>query len=190
MKIFTVRHGQTVWNVEGRLQGHTDIPLDEVGLEQAQKIANRLAGEKIDIIYTSDLQRAAKTAETINIHHNVEVIPTARLRESSFGIYEGRILEEVYHEIDWNHPDGSNENVQQKFHRIHSFLEEITTKPHESIVIVGHFGSVRAAICYFLEIPMEKRRGFEIGNTAIHCFERGEDGKYRMTLENDTDHLK
>ena len=86
MKIFTVRHGQTHWNTEGRIQGHMDIPLDEAGLAQAEKLGIRLAGKKVDIVYSSDLARAAKTAEIINRHHNAEFVTTSALREASFGI--------------------------------------------------------------------------------------------------------
>jgi len=188
MKIFTVRHGQTSWNIERRLQGHSDIPLDDTGIEQAQKIAKRLADEKIDIIYTSDLLRASKTAEAINAFHNAQIVATPKFRESSFGIYEGRHIEEIAHEIDWSHPDGGESTVE-KFHRIHSFLDEITAKSHENVVIVGHYGSVLAAICYFLKIEMAHRRSFEVGNTAIHCFERDLNGNYKMIIENDTSHL-
>ena len=74
MKIFTVRHGQTNWNIERRLQGHTDTPLNAEGLAQAEKVAKRLSSEKVDAIYTSDLSRAFKTAEAINQHHNAKII--------------------------------------------------------------------------------------------------------------------
>jgi len=193
MKIFTVRHGQTHWNTEGRIQGHTDIELDEVGIAQAARLGTRLADEKVDIIYTSDLSRAAKTAEIINSHHNVELVTTLALRETSFGIYEGQLYEEIYDEMRHHHNTGypvpGGESVQDYFSRIHAFLDEMVTKHYQNIIIVGHFGTVRAAICYFLQIPPEERERFYIGNTAVHCFERGDDGKFYMILENDTSHL-
>ena len=194
MKIFTVRHGQTFWNTEGRIQGHTDIPLDETGIAQAEKLGARLADEKVDIIYTSDLLRAARTAEIINGHHGAELVATPALREISFGTYEGQIYEEVHddlrhyqYSVNTSIPGG--ESVSDYFDRICAFLDEITTKSHRNITIVGHFGTVRAAICYFLQIPIAERDKFYIGNTAVHCFERGDDGKFAMTLENDTSHL-
>ncbi|MCL2576341.1 MAG: histidine phosphatase family protein [Defluviitaleaceae bacterium] len=189
MKIFTIRHGQTEWNVQRRLQGHSDIALDDVGLEQARRIGLRLASEKVDIIYTSDLMRAVKTAETINAHHGVEIIATPMLREMSFGIYEGMNIEEIAHEIDWEHPDGSSENRTAAIKRIHSFLDEVIAKQHENIFIVAHYGSIRAAIKYFLETPREETADIQVGNTAIHCFERDADGKFKMILNNDTSHL-
>jgi len=188
MKIFTVRHGQTHWNIERRLQGSNDIPLDETGIAQAKSLGTRLAGEKVDIIYSSDLLRAAKTAEAINAHHNATIITTPMLREANFGIYEGRYIEEIAHEINWDHPDGG-ESTESKFKRIHGFLDEVVAANHENIIIVAHHGSIKAAICYFLGLPMSERRKFDVGNTAIHCFERTSNGKFTMTLENDTSHL-
>ncbi|MCL2855110.1 MAG: histidine phosphatase family protein [Defluviitaleaceae bacterium] len=189
MKIFTVRHGQTSWNLERRLQGHTDIPLDETGMDQARRIGLRLAGEKVDAIYTSDLQRARKTAETINAHHGAQLFATSKLREISFGKYEGQLIEKISEKINWNHPDPDGEDVAAVFSRIHSFLDEVVESGHENVIIVGHYGSVRAAICYFLGIPAGQRHSFNVGNTAIHCFERATDGTFQMVLENDTSHL-
>ena len=193
MKIFTVRHGQTHWNTIGKMQGHTDIELDEIGLDQARRLGLRLADEKVDIIYTSDLARAAKTAEIINSHHNAEFVTTPALREIGFGIYEGRVYAEVGQEmnqyISQNLPVPDGECIFDYFTKIHAFLDEITAKHHRNIIVVGHHGTVRAAICYFLQIPIEERGRFHIDNTAVHCFERGEDGKFWMTLENDVSHL-
>ena len=193
MKIFTVRHGQTHWNTIGKMQGHTDIELDETGLDQARRLGERLAGEKVDIVYASDLARAAKTAEIINSHHNAEFVTTAALREISFGIYEGCSYPEVSEEMNQYHsqnrPVPGGESISDYFNRIHAFLDEITAKHHRNIIIVGHYGTVRGAICYFLQIPIEERGRFHIDNTAVHCFERGDDGKFVMTLENDASHL-
>jgi len=188
MKIFTVRHGETDWNAQRRLQGHSDIPLNEMGLQQAENLGLRLAKEKIDIIYSSDLLRAANTARAIASHHNAEVVTSSRLREKSFGIYEGRLIDEVYEDIDWDFPDGG-EHVDAAFARIQGYLDEITASGYENIAIVGHYGSVTACICYFLKLPTCERMKFEVGNTAIHSFELDANGKWSMTLENDISHL-
>jgi len=194
MKILTVRHGRTQWNEIGRMQGKTDIPLDDVGLDQARRLGKRLAGEKVDIIYTSDLMRAAKTAEIINSHHNVELVTTPVLQEFGFGIYEGciydEVAEEVYYYRSKNLPMPDGDDIFEYYDKIHRFLEEVTTRQHQNIIIVGHGGSVRAAICYFLQLPTEDRDSYmHIGNTAVHCFERTADGRFQMTLENDVSHL-
>jgi len=195
MKIFTVRHGQTHWNTIGRMQGHTDTELDEVGIDQAKRLGVRLAKEKVDIIYASDLVRAAKTAEIINSHHNAEIVTTPALRELHFGIFDGCIYDEaVAEEMDYYQnsklPLPGGESIYDYYDRISGFLAEITAKHHRNIFIVGHFGTVRAAICYLLQIPIEEREKYDIFNTAIHCFQRGDDGKFCMTLENDVSHLE
>ncbi|MCL2235149.1 MAG: histidine phosphatase family protein [Defluviitaleaceae bacterium] len=189
MKIFTVRHGQTDWNIEGRLQGHTDIPLNPEGLDQAERVARRLSGEKVDAIYTSDLSRAFKTAEAINQHHNAKIISTPALREASFGKWEGQNIDLVRAEVNWEHPDPDGEDKATAFNRIHTFLETVVKSGHENIVIVGHYGSVTAAICYFLDMSIDHQRSLSVGNTAVHCFQKDADGKFRMKIENDMSHL-
>ena len=93
------------------------------------------------------------------------------------------------HEINWDHVDPDEEDVVAVFARIHSFLDEVTAKPHKNVVIVGHYGSIMASICYFLKVTADQRRKFQVGNTAIHCFERDGDGTFRMTIENEMKHL-
>jgi len=193
MKIFTVRHGQTFWNVEGRLQGHTDIALNEVGLSQAEKLSLRLAEEKIDIIYTSTLVRASKTAEIINSRHNVEIIPATELMEICCGIFEGRIVSEVadelayYRETDQVIPGG--EDIYEYSAKIGALLDKIISGNHQNIVIVGHAFTIRAIICNLLKVPINESQRFRTENTAIHCFERDADGVFTMVIENDTSHL-
>jgi len=197
MKITTVRHGQTSWNIERRLQGQSDIELDDMGLSQTEKLGLRLANEKIDIIYTSSLKRAAKTAEVINRHHGVELIVVPALREMHCGIYEGRILDGHegfgqkldYHYQNINEPMPEGESIAEISKRVRGFLDEVLAKQHKHVVIVSHYGIILNALCYFLQVPFEERRRFTIGNTAVHCFQREYDGTFDMIVENDTTHL-
>ena len=91
-----IRHGQTTENIEGRLQGHFDSRLDETGLIQAEAAAVRLAGEQFDVIYSSDLQRARKTAEIIAAKLKMDVIPMRELREWHLGELENRLCKELW----------------------------------------------------------------------------------------------
>ena len=93
-----IRHGQTTENIEGRLQGHFDSRLDETGLIQAEAAAVRLAGEQFDVIYSSDLQRARKTAEIIAAKLKMDVIPMRELREWHLGELENRLCKELWAE--------------------------------------------------------------------------------------------
>lgn len=187
MRITTIRHGETDWNKERRPQGSCDIELNSTGLEQAEKLAVRLANEKCDIIYTSDLLRARKTAEIINTRHNAELIASSQLRESSFGEFEGKSI---------NDPEAAaafgkfiDERAPAYFTQVQNYLKEILACGKQNIFIVGHFGTIRAIICGLLKLPTTERGLFTVGNTAIHTFEQQEDGNFEMVLENDTAHL-
>ncbi|MFZ4623327.1 MAG: histidine phosphatase family protein [Rhodoferax sp.] len=94
-RIIAIRHGETAWNVVTRLQGHLDIALNEVGLWQAGRVAQALADESIDTIYTSDLQRARQTAQAIAEVAGCPVIADAGLRERGFGQFEGQTHAEI-----------------------------------------------------------------------------------------------
>ena len=89
MKIYLIRHGETDWNLEQRLQGATDIPLNENGLELARETAQGLKEVPFDLIYTSPLKRAKQTAEILRGERDIPLIEEPRIREICFGIYEG-----------------------------------------------------------------------------------------------------
>ena len=187
MRITTIRHGETDWNLERRPQGSCDIELNETGLAQAEKLAVRLANEPCDIIYASDLLRAKKTAEIINTRHGVELITTSLLRESSFGEFEGKPLTDPESAAAFG--KFIDERAPAYFAQVQDYLNEVLMCGKENVFIVGHFGTIRAIICGLLKLPVEERGLFTIGNTAIHTFEQCDDGTFEMILENDTNHL-
>jgi len=100
-EIVLIRHGETDWNRELRFQGHVDVALNAVGLEQARRLAVRLAGETVQGLYTSDLMRAQQTAQPIATQLGVERVADAQLREQSFGEVDGMRVDEIQRE----HPD-------------------------------------------------------------------------------------
>jgi len=100
VRLILVRHGETVWNAEGRYQGATDLPLSAQGKAQAQCLADRLALESIDLVYSSDLKRARQTASAIAACLGLQVHREPRLREMAFGDWEGL----TYSEIRERHP--------------------------------------------------------------------------------------
>ena len=89
------RHGETDWNLERRVQGHTDRPLNESGRAQALALADRLSTESLDAVYSSDLARARETAAVIAARHGLDVIETSDLREKDFGSWEGMTDTEI-----------------------------------------------------------------------------------------------
>ena len=188
MKITTIRHGETDWNLERKPQGSRDIELNQTGLQQAEKLATRLAGEPCDVIYTSDLGRASKTAEIINSRHSVEIIMSPLLRESSFGEFEGKSINDADTRAAFS--KFLEERAPAYFAQVQGYLKEIIACGKEDVFIVGHFGTIRAIICGLLTLPITDKERFIIGNTAVHMFNQNSDGTFAMVLENDTSHLR
>jgi probable phosphoglycerate mutase len=94
-RIIAIRHGETMWNVDTRIQGHLDIPLNETGRKQAERMALALADEPISAIYASDLTRAWETAQYLGRVQGMEVTREEGLRERGFGDFEGKTFAEI-----------------------------------------------------------------------------------------------
>src|SRR5688572_32975809 len=95
-RIIAVRHGETSWNVDARIQGQLDIGLNDTGRWQAKRVGEALATEEISAVYTSDLGRAQETAQSIAEVTGVPVVPEEGLRERSFGMFEGKTFDEIH----------------------------------------------------------------------------------------------
>lgn len=160
MKILVTRHGQTDWNTEKRVQGRTDMQLNDKGIEQAYQTKENLKDEKIDLIICSPLKRAKKTAEIINEDKNVEIIYDERLLEICYGENEGKVHNEFDYEGVWDivntHEYKDCEKVNEFLKRVHSFLDELKNRNEENILIVTHNGVCRAINTYFNGIPEDK----------------------------------
>ncbi|MFY9512204.1 MAG: histidine phosphatase family protein, partial [Rubrivivax sp.] len=94
-RLVVIRHGETAWNAELRIQGHTDIPLNDTGRWQAARMAAALADEGLSAVYSSDLQRAADTAAALAAAAGLQVVHDAGLRERHFGAFEGATFREI-----------------------------------------------------------------------------------------------
>jgi broad specificity phosphatase PhoE len=137
--LLLVRHGETDWNAEGRLQGHTDRPLNDHGRRQANALAERLAGEEpIAAIYASDLARARETAEIVGGRLGLPVVVDADLREKNWGNWEGLTGDErAAIEFVGESTDEHRERVMRAVRRI------VERHPGQRIVVVTHGGSLR-----------------------------------------------
>jgi alpha-ribazole phosphatase len=164
-RLCLVRHGQTDWNLEGRYQGQSDVPLNEKGRAQARILARQLQGQSFDAIYTSDLQRAKETAEIISAFVHAPVLTEPRLREIDQGKWEGQLVEVIkarYAEL-WRQrsvdpasvrPPGG-ETVEEVAQRVHGALDDIiATHPNARVLIVSHGLALATIICKVRRIPM------------------------------------
>lgn len=189
MYIIVTRHGQTDWNALGKVQGQTDIELNDIGKEQAKKTGELIKDEIIDLIITSPLKRAKETAEIINYKFRVQIIEENRLMERNYGKSEGltkeeiKKLKEIYPEITdvWNYSKNININNIEKMdefcNRIYQFLDDIINKyKDKNILLVTHGGVSIPIQCYFKKYPLEKIVDRDIIKALKNC----EIGKFKV----------
>jgi broad specificity phosphatase PhoE len=149
--ILLVRHGETDWNAERRVQGHTDRPLNEAGIAQARALAEQLAAEAIDAIYSSDLARAQETAEVVGAVRGLPVETLPELRERDFGTWEGLTDEEIFERFPEarSGPWGDAESRDELGARILGACKRIASQhPGGSVLVVTHGGPVRAMLAH------------------------------------------
>lgn len=179
-RIIAVRHGETAWNVDTRLQGHLDIELNDRGQWQVRRLAQALAHEPIAAVYSSDLARAWQTAQAIAGSHGLQVHPEPRLRERAFGHFEGRTFLDIQRELPeqaerWRRrdpdfaPAGGGESLLQFRARVTEAVAELAARhPAALVVLVAHGGVMdllyRAATGQELQAP----RTWQLGNAHIN----------------------
>ncbi|MDP9728754.1 histidine phosphatase family protein [Alicyclobacillus tolerans] len=146
MEIWLIRHGETDWNIHQRVQGWADIPLNENGLKQAEKLADYLKSISPKAIYSSDLQRAKRTAEILAEPHGLPVQVDERLRERCKGSAEGIPFDEIPNRFPQGVPD--EETDQQLQERLFQAIDAIAKQfPDESIIwFVTHGGAIRMVL--------------------------------------------
>jgi alpha-ribazole phosphatase len=178
MHLLLVTHAQTDWNVQGRFQGHSDVPLNSHGRQQAVKLQQRLAQESFQAVLASDLCRAWETAEMVARPHNLLVQREPRLRELHFGAWEGLTYDEIQQHhpqrlADWQAnplhitpPDG--EGLLALSGRLQTLLQEIKKRRAElSILLVAHRGSLRVLLSLLLDKPVEKNWDFHLDLASL-----------------------
>lgn len=148
--ILLVRHGETDWNVERRVQGHTDRPLNATGLAQAHALAHELADESLDAVYASDLSRAHETARIVAEQKGLDVTVLPDLREKHFGSWEGltdnEVLARIPHVAE-DGPWGDGETSEELAVRVLDALRRIAhTHPEGRVLVISHGGPLRAVL--------------------------------------------
>jgi broad specificity phosphatase PhoE len=149
--LLLVRHGETDWNRDGRWQGHSDTHLNDIGRAQSERVAGELDG--VDVIYSSGLARARETAEIIGARLGLPVRFDERLRERSFGAWEGLTTAEIEAKfrdahLRWLAGEGQGADDAEPFdafdRRVEEALEEILERhPAQTVLIVAHGGTIR-----------------------------------------------
>ena len=178
-RVLVIRHGETAWNRESRIQGHIDIPLNDQGRWQAERLAQALADEPLAAIYSSDLQRAFDTAQAIAEAAGLDVVADETLRERHFGDMEGLTHDEIlarwpvegrrWRERDPSFGPPGGETLQVFYERCVSTASRLAAvHPGQTIALVAHGGVLdcfyRAANRLELTVP----RSWRIGNASVN----------------------
>jgi len=177
--LLLIRHGETAWNAESRIQGQLDVPLSNTGIWQAGRLAQRLVPERIDAIFASDLARAWLTAQPIGQSRQVEPVADERLRERHFGIFEGHTLDEIakdwpeefaaWRERDpaWTIPGG--ESATEFIARVLASLEEIAERhAGQTVAVVAHGGCLDVAYRHARGLAWNAPRQHVMVNAALN----------------------
>ena len=178
-RIIAIRHGETAWNVDTRIQGHRDIALNDTGLWQAAQLARALADEPLAAIYTSDLQRAHATAQAIAQATGAPLVADTSLRERSFGALEGRTFVEIETELPeqarrWRQrdphfaPEGG-ESLTALRERIQATTHRLAAQHSGGlIVLVAHGGVLDVLYRLATGQELQAPRTWQLTNTAIN----------------------
>ncbi len=199
-KLLLVRHGITEYNTTRRFAGYSDVEMSAAGYGQVEKLRDRLANEKIDAVYSSDLKRALVTAEVLSSRHKVDIVTCPELREMNYGNAEGLTFDEIsrlYPEVaelitNFNlrleFPGG--ETFEGFTERVSKFLDGLNKHaPSQTILIVTHSGPIRTLVCRLLGIDLEHWWQIGCANASLSIVETYPRGAIINQL-NDTSHLR
>lgn len=185
MKLLCIRHGQSVANSEGRVQGQLDSPLTDLGREQARALARRLVREgwSLPAIHTSDLSRAAETAQILGEALRAPVFPDERLREHDVGILTGLTIAQIeqqnpeitralQHDPAWSVVPGQ-ESKEVFLQRVVSMLDQIRSSysQEQAVVVVSHGRTLGMILIHLLGLDPDRRIPFRFGNTSLSVVE-------------------
>ncbi len=177
-EIILIRHGETEWNSQKRMQGHSNSDLSEVGRGQIQALGELMKNVSFDHIYSSDSLRARQTAEAITQYSGHTLQFDQRIREKNLGVFEGLTSTEakerhpeiyrLFKTAGANYVIDEGESTQQLLERALEFIEEIRLRhPQERVVMVTHGGVVRVLMKHALGLSIDAPTRFIIKNTGI-----------------------
>lgn len=201
MRVFIVRHGETDYNIAKRCQGILDIPLNQTGLEQAGRIANRLRLEKFDAIYSSPMKRALATIQAIaKFHPDIPIYKEKELREVSFGAWEGLTWEEIEakfarprfalspHDefIDRSH---GGDSLESRLEKLIPVVEKWMKNHQNQTILLSTHGYIKKAILIAFKVAEynESLQNQRFDNTALTIIKPFDEEKIEVL--GNTDHL-
>ena len=168
--IYFVRHGETNGNVDKIMQGHMDIPLNQNGIQQAKEVGEILKNVNLEVIFSSPLSRALKTAQIINKYHGLDIVVDERIKEFYSGAVQGTKMKEWSEQMRkdyFDFPEKFGAETWQAFYdRVVSFFKEIQNS-HKTILIVSHSGVYRNIYRYLNNIKDFHFDLDEIKNASI-----------------------
>lgn len=194
-RIWLVRHGQTDWNAQRRIQGHTPTELNAAGKAEAQMLAKWFAGRIFATIWSSDLPRAKQTADAIAARHHLPVQTSSELRERELGPFEGKTWDEVRHMrseltgspmqngdlADWTGVPGVEADAVL-WQRVSRQLAAIAKSHQGDALVVSHGGVIKHTVCHVLGIPSGLPRRFPLSNGITAVLTLRADGFYLQSL--------
>ena len=197
IKIFIARHGETAWNVEGKIQGRSDPDLTPQGIAQSLALLEQLKGRSLSAIYTSTLQRSIRTAQPIATFLDLPVQKRPELNEMAFGIFEGVQVSsfnedlkrewERFKEDRFTYRIPGAENFTDVANRLKPFKEKIL-RDHagQEILVIGHMIVNRFLIGMLLEYPLEEIQRTEQHNGFVYLVERNGEARVSHILDGET----
>ncbi len=198
LRLYMMRHGETVWNTERRYQGMTDIELSDTGIRQARCAAERFKNIDIDKIYCSPLKRAMATAKPIADEKKLDIIPEENFREICFGDWEGMTVSELTRKYGEEYMNFIKEphkygfpgegTIDKVIERLKPSLDRIIKNESGNILIISHGGIIRLMIMYIMGLDNSWFTKMWINNTAISIIEIKDDRRLMLTV-NDSAHL-
>lgn len=199
LRIFLIRHGETEWNKQNRLQGNSDINLSPEGLHQAIMLAEHAPFQHVDAIYSSDLTRAVATANVLAERFDLDVKTMPELRETNFGDWEGRFISELAEEFpvafgkfftdpERCHPPHGETFLEAQARVMIGIREIISNHDDQNIIVVSHGSAIRLILGAALDMPIHKMWAIAQFNMALNVL-RVDDGDLTVELMNSTEHL-
>ena len=199
MKLYLIRHGQTDWNVEGKIQGRQDIPLNDMGRRQARALADGMKSRPVASVYSSPQKRAMETAEAIAGPLGLTVKAVPQLMEIGYGDWEGRSAEDILttdrelYESWWQHPatvaPPGGETLNQVDERCRQAWDMIRSGMKGDTAVVAHGGTLAHFIVHLLEGQREAKE-IVVSNASITTMDYDpESGACRLVDLNDCSHL-